>query len=346
MGGDGLISIYAGSRVPRGCAPPGCCVESTGNVPLDQAYFGWPTDLSLKADDESLYVIDRNNVYHILREGQVRVAAGRAPHIPPQLSASQQQVQQQQNDFVPKPALQVDLKPLRGLAVSDSGTIFFAETDSDRTNRVRFVLQSGLMVTFAGSDPGCGCSYYRCTPTCFSGDGEAASKAKFYVPSAVTLSPEEDIVYIADQRNLRVRMARFSLPRLSTSGFYSIPSPDGSSMFVFDISGRHRYTILTATAQVMHTFKYDDYGPSGSTGRLTEVNDAFNNSLHIDRNSDGRPTGFVTENGLKSSLSLDGNGYLSTVKNVRGRRVKFSYHGDSGLMATRISPAGLTQSFT
>ena len=312
-------------------------MESTGNVPLDQAYFGWPTDLSLKSDDESLYVIDRNNVYHILREGQVRVAAGRAPHIPPQPSPTQQQ-QQQQDDFVPKPALQVDLKPLRGLAVSGSGTIFFAETDMAGTNRIRYVAQSGSMVTFAGSNSGC---------RCFSGDGEAASKAQFYVPSAVILSPEEDILYIADQRNLRVRMVRVSLPRLSTTGFYAIPSPDGSSFFSFDFSGRHRFTVLTATSEIIHTFNYDDFGLLGSAnGRLTEVTDAFNNTLRIERHPDGRPTGFVTENGLKSAVTVDSNGYLSSLENNRGRPVKFAYHASGGLLASRTSPSGLIQSFS
>jgi YD repeat-containing protein len=335
VGGDGLINVFAGSRVPKGCAPPGCCVESTGNVPLDQAYFGWPTDLSLKSDDESLYVIDRNNVYHILREGQVRVAAGRAPHIPPQPSPVQQQ---QRDDFVPKPALQVDLKPLRGLAVSNSGTIFFAETDSSRTNRIRYVAQSGSMVTFAGSNPGC---------RCFAGDGEAASKAQFYIPSAVTLSPEEDILYIADQRNLRVRMVRVSLPRLSTAGFYAIPSPEGSSFFSFDFSGRHRFTVLTATSQVIHSFNYDDFGLLGSAnGLLTKVTDAFNNTLRIERHADGRPIGFVSESGLKSTLTVDSDGYLSSLENNQGNPVKFAYHDSGGLLASRTSPSGLIQSFS
>jgi hypothetical protein len=81
------------------------------------------------------------------------------------------------------PATQAKLANPEGVAVSDAGNIYFADT---MNHRIRKVDASGIITTVAGNgSPG------------FSGDGEAATQARLYYPSAVTVD-STDSLYIAD----------------------------------------------------------------------------------------------------------------------------------------------------
>jgi YD repeat-containing protein len=342
VGIDGLITTFAGSRFQRGCSPPGCSLEFGRDVPLDQAYFGWPTDIAVKLDEESLYVIDRKRLVHVTREGLVRTVAGISPHVSPKLRTST--TKDDTDQFVPIPAIGADLKSLRGLVVANDGSVFFGETDGGRVNRIRILDQSGYLVTLTGSDPGCNCAVSSCKPKCFGGEGQSVRYATFYVPSAFGLSPDGDTLYIADQGNARIRSVRVSLPKLS-EGFYTIPSVDGKEAYQFDVSGRHVSTVLTSTGQVIYTFDYSEFETNnGRKGLLVGITDVYNNTLAIERSSNGQPLALHSPFGVTTALVNDISGHLKQFRDPTGRTTEFTY-GTGGLMESMKEPGGLLHSF-
>lgn len=343
---DGIISNYIGSREPLGCAPPGCPDEGSTDVSRDQVFFHWPTDIAVKQDDESLLIVDNNVLLEVTRNGRVRLSAGRTPYVRPTLSQAQTAAQRDDDLFVPKKATSVDLNPIHGLAVKRDGTVFFAETNQHNVNRIRLLTANRRLILFAGEDPGCDCTYYRCTPSCYKGDGGPAVAATFFFPTALSLSVQGETLFVADQGNARVRAIQVSLPQSSASGFYAVPSTDGKEIYTFDVSGRHVSTLWAPTGQIIYTFQYNDYTtPRGTEGLLTSVMDAFNNTVTVERDGIGRPNTIVSPFDLRSNLKTDSHGYLSAFINAEGYATLFTYNGNNGLLTRMEDPSGLVHSF-
>lgn len=294
----------------------------------------------MKEDDESLLVIDGNILFHITREGLVRSVAGRSPLTPPSV---QQKGNSGQRDIRAQAATNVQLNPLRGLAIGSDGAIYFGETNGHTVNRIRMVDPSGRLFTFAGGDPECDCTNRQCP--CFNGDNRLVLNVLFFVPSAVAISPHGDNLYIADQGNVRVRSARVSLPKTSPSGYYLVPSEDGTEAYQFDRYGRHVSTILTSTSQTTYVFQYEEFGGSDRVrGLLTSIRDAYNNVFRIVRTSDGRPLGLKPQSGLNSTVQASSNGYLSDLTTPDMSTTQFTY-SDGGLMVSMKEPSGLIHTF-
>eukprot|EP00118_Oscarella_pearsei_P008644 m.45749 g.45749 ORF g.45749 m.45749 type:complete len:2670 (+) comp33632_c0_seq3:67-8076(+) len=342
IGVDGVISTFAGSRLPRGCSPPGCTQEGIGNhdVVLDRAYFNWPTDVVVRQDDESVYFIDGRYVFHVTREGRIRLVAGSAPHVPPSVATDDQT--EGSDQFSPRPATSVEFQPLQGLAVWRDGSIYFGETNGMRVNRIRLLDQSGFVGLVTGVDSSCDCRYC----SCFSGDGQATALAKLFFPSAVSLSPDGGRLYIADQGNVRVRTARITLPKISPDGHYVIPSDDGKIAYLFDFTGRHVSTVLSSTSKVIQTFDYEDFDtPQGQRGLLTAIRDGYNNSLVIQRNQDGRAVSLQSSYGFQTKLEINNDGYLSRFTDPAGATVQFTYKDSEGLLASTTDPRSMVHTY-
>jgi RHS repeat-associated protein len=343
---DGIISNYIGLAEPVGCAPPGCPDEISGEVPRDQAYFNWPTDIVVKQDDETLLITDNNVLLEVTRNGRVRLSAGRSPYVRPTLSRAQVAAQTADDIFVPKKATSVDLKSIHGLAIKRDGTIFFSETNQRDVNRIRLLTTNRRLLLFAGRDPGCDCTRYNCIRSCYSGDGGPAIAATFYYPSALTLNVQGDTLFIADQANVRVRAVQVSLPSSSKSGFYAIPATDGQEIYTFDVSGRHVSTLWTPTNEIIYTFQYDDYTTGrGTQGLLTSVTDAYNTTVIVERDDDGKPTALVAPFGLRSKLKTNADRYLSAFTDADGYSTQFQYDGANGLLTRMEDPSGLVHRF-
>ena len=114
-----------------------------------------------------------------------------------------------------------------GLDVADDGTVYF----SDRVHHVvRRVSKDGTITAYAGTGR-----------SGEEGDGDAPQQAQLTFPEDVTVAPDQSL-QIADTGNARIRRASPGLPGFVDADF-SLPSQDGTVVFLFDRTGRHLRTV-------------------------------------------------------------------------------------------------------
>ncbi len=107
-------------------------------------------------------------------------------------------------------------------------------------------------------------------------------------------------------------MRRISRPLpIGDGGVGLVPSPDGRQAFRFDAAGRHIGTVDGVTGGTLLTFGYD------SAGRLETVTDADGNETQIEH-AGGAPTAIVAPGGQRTELTVDANGWLSSVEDATG----------------------------
>ncbi|HET8937491.1 MAG TPA: hypothetical protein VFN67_28805 [Polyangiales bacterium] len=127
--------------------------------------------------------------------------------------------------------------------------------------------------------------------------------------------------------------------RRSAHGEYGttlVASQDRQRLYEFNGIGRHTRTIHGFTGQTLLNFEYD------TAGRLTAVVDGDAQRTTIERSSNGDPQAIVAPFGQRTELTLDGHGYLATIKpDPNHPAYRFTYRPD-GLMTQLIDPAGST----
>jgi hypothetical protein len=104
------------------------------------------------------------------------------------------------NDGVPGPATDADLVMPQGVAVDSKGDFYI----SDPEQAVVYKVTAGRIAVYAGTGEGG-----------YSGDGGLATKAKLNLPYGLALDAAGDL-YIADQRNNRIRKVSASTGKIST----------------------------------------------------------------------------------------------------------------------------------
>ncbi len=215
------------------------------------------------------------------------------------------------------PAAQAQLKFPSGLAVGADSTLYI----SDRlNNRIRAVGPDGVIRTVAGT----GVQGY-------GGDRGPAGQAHLYLPEGIATAPDGSL-YIADRYNHRVR-------RVSdlVTGASLIPSTDGGEVYLFDAGGRHLQTLDGLSGSLRYRFHYTD------DGRLAAVEDSFGNMTRILRGPDNSIT-IVAPGGQTTRLTLDQEGYLSSIANPAGETTRLTYH-PGGLLGSFQKPGGATSTF-
>src|SRR6185295_19196260 len=88
---------------------------------------------------------------------------------------------------------------------------------------------------------------------------------------------------------------------------------DGSELFEFDRKGRHIRTRHTVTGAVLYTMTYDEQG------LLSEIRDGDGLTTRIERGGDGAPNAIVAPFGQRTTLTVDGEGWLATISAPGGR---------------------------
>ena len=86
----------------------------------------------------------------------------------------------------------------RSVTVGPSGNVFFSTSYYARCHNVYKLENTGLLKKIVGQEEvSCDCSNNNCD--CFSPDNVHPSKAKVYVPSALSVGRKDNELIIADQ---------------------------------------------------------------------------------------------------------------------------------------------------
>lgn len=211
------------------------------------------------------------------------------------------------------------------IEVTPNGILYLTDPNNWRVRRVG---TNGIVTTVAGN----GSRAERAA----DGDGGPATQAALHTPRYVVVAPDNSL-YLVDWYHSRVRRVSAALPGYNVDDVI-ISAEDGSKIYIFDATGRHRQTLDGLTSAVRYTFSYD------SAGRLATVTDGDGNVTRLERNGNGQPTAIVGPYGQRTALTLDDNGYLATIANPAGETVRLT-HTATGLLTAFTNPRGNSTQF-
>ncbi|OXB57759.1 hypothetical protein ASZ78_006549 [Callipepla squamata] len=320
---NGIISTLLGSNDLTSARPLTCDTS----MHISQVRLEWPTDLAINPMDNSIYVLDNNVVLQITENRQVRIAAGRPMHC--QVPGVEY--------TVGKHAVQTTLESATAIAVSYSGVLYITETDEKKINRIRQVTTDGEISLVAGIPSECDCKNDVNCDCYQSGDGYAKD-AKLNAPSSLAVSPDGTL-YIADLGNIRIRAVSKNRPLLNSMNFYEVASPTDQELYIFDVNGTHQYTVSLVTGDYLYNFSYSN------DNDITSVTDSNGNTLRIRRDPNRMPVRVVSPDNQVIWLTIGTNGCLKSMTAQGQELVLFTYHGNSGLLATKSDETGWTTFF-
>ncbi|XP_053161888.1 teneurin-4 isoform X1 [Hemicordylus capensis] len=318
---NGVISTVLGSNDLTSARPLSC--DSV--MDISQVRLEWPTDLAVNPMDNSLYVLDNNVVLQISENHQVRIVAGRPMHC---------QVPGIDHFLLSKVAIHATLESATALAVSHNGVLYITETDEKKINRIRQVTTNGEISLVAGAPSGCDCKN-DANCDCFSGDDGYAKDAKLNAPSSLAVCADGEL-YVADLGNIRIRFIRKNKPFLNTQNLYELSSPIDQELYLFDTSGKHLFTQSLPTGDYLFNFTYT------GDGDITLITDNNGNLVNIRRDTTGMPLWLVVPDGQVYWLTIGTNSALKSVTAQGHEVAMMTYHGNSGLLATKSNENGWT----
>ncbi|XP_077576103.1 teneurin-3 isoform X2 [Stigmatopora nigra] len=321
---NGIISTVLGSNDLTSARPLTC----DNSMHIRQVRLEWPTDLAISPMDNSIYVLDNNIVLQITENREVRIVAGRPMHCQvPGIEYT-----------MGKRAVQTMLEGATAITLSYNGILYITETDEKKIHRIRQVSTDGEMTYLAGTPSECDCKNDANCDCYQTGDGYAKD-ARLNCPSSLVVSPDGTL-YVADLGNIRIRAIRRSQPLTgslaSGPGFLEVASPASQELYVFDLNGTHQFTISLVTGDYKYNFSYSNEED------LTAVTDSSGNTLRIRRDTNRMPVRAVTPDNQVIWLTIGTNGGLKSLTAQGQELVLFSYHGNSGLLATKSVQIGWT----
>ncbi|XP_070561771.1 teneurin-2-like [Ptychodera flava] len=155
-----------------------------------------------------------------------------------------------------------------------------------------------------------------------------------YAPAMVTLTPSNEL-YIAEQGNFRVRSMGAGHPKVGEVDNYLIPGPDPNDIFIFNGQGQHLRTFNMKTRRDVHKFEYNE------DGLLQKVTDWKNNSVQVERLSDGIPHAIVSPKGVRTVLGVNAEGLMDFFSDPSDGITRVSYQ-DGGLIRGVNYPDGFS----
>jgi RHS repeat-associated protein len=349
---QGIIHIFAGNGGAAGGAPDG--------GPANASNIGFPRDVEVAPDGKVYFITHGGNTDQIRfvdTDGRLGTLAGRASNDP--LPFSQTRAAQ----FVFDSTLDT-------LSVEPDGSVIFSEQarrvgrvkvdgsisvypnltgPADITNAVpgyvqfldydgasKFVsVANGTVVPFVSqSGP---CTGQNNVPLCPPRpDGTIAASPGFNnLNGGARVSPAHS--YVHD----RVTIYDIAPASATQTDVLTVPSPDGSQLFLFDYTGRHLETRSGLTKATIAAFGYD------TAGRLTSVTDEANKLTQIVRDVSGTPTAIVAPFGQRTELGTNSAGLISQIQpDPTQPPYLFTYVGHEGLLQSMTDPRGGVHTFT
>ncbi|XP_056127744.1 teneurin-3 isoform X12 [Rhinichthys klamathensis goyatoka] len=317
---NGIISTLLGSNDLTSARLLTC----DNSIHIGQVRLEWPTDLAINPMDNSIYVLDNNVVLQITENRQVRIVAGRPIHCQvPGIEYT-----------MGKRAIQTTLEGATAIALSYSGVLYISETDEKKINRIRQVSTDGEISHLAGAPSDCDCKNDANCDCYQTGDGYAKD-ARLNAPSSLVVSPDGTL-YVADLGNIRIRAIRHNRPPQGSSGLFEVASPASQELYVFDSNGTHQFTMSLITGDYKYNFSYSNEDD------VTAVTDSSGNTLRVRRDPNRMPVRIVAPDNQVIWLTIGTNGGLKTLTAQGQELVLFTYHGNSGLLATKSIQIGWT----
>lgn len=168
-----------------------------------------------------------------------------------------------------------------------------------------------------------------------AGDGGYARDARLEAPSSLAVAPNGTL-YIADLGNIRIRSMSANRPQLSPSGLYELASVVDRELYLFGPNGTHLYTKHLITGHFLYNFTYL------ASGHLSGVVTRDGGALHVRRDAGGTPLWLVAQRGQIHWLTVSNSRLLKRVSAQGHDIAQLSYHGNSGLLATKTDENGWT----
>lgn len=125
---DGLVSTLIGSHTHKSHWKP---IPCDGTLNTGEVHLRWPTDLSINPLDNTLHIIDDHMVLKLTTDNRLKVIAGRPIHCPPAARTGLNTDQEL--------AVQTALVMPQSISFAPNGNMYVAESDSQRTNRIRVI---------------------------------------------------------------------------------------------------------------------------------------------------------------------------------------------------------------
>ncbi|XP_026796322.3 teneurin-1 isoform X2 [Pangasianodon hypophthalmus] len=317
----GVLTTFIGSNGLMSTQPLSC----DSRMDITQVRLEWPTDLSINPLDDSLYILDNNIVLQVSDSLEVRIVAGRPIHC---------QVLGLDYSLLNKLAVHSALEAAKAIAVSHQGLLYIAETDERKINRIQQVTTSGEISVVAGAPADCDC---KIDPNCdcFSGDGSYARDARLEAPSSLAVAPNGTL-YIADLGNIRIRSVSTNQPQLNAAGMYEIASVVDQEVYLFSHNGMHLHTKHLITGDFLYNFTYSP------DQHLSAVVSRDGSAIHVRRDANGIPLWLVAPRGQVHWLTISNSRLLKRVSAQGHDIAQLTYHGNTGLLATKTDENGWT----
>ncbi len=194
-------------------------------------------------------------------------------------------------------------------------------------NRLLYVKADGRMLTLAGG------TTRRAAPQFNEPFGQGAREVEISSTDSILVGPDGQFYATMDDgfNDYIVRLEQ-PYPALDFESL-SIPSEDGGLIYQFTGTGRHERTLDAYSGRILYTFDYD------SDGYLTAINDDFNRSLVFERNGQ-QLTGIVTPEGVRSDVTTDENGWMTSLADPAGSTWQFAYDVPLGRLTAFVDRRG------
>ncbi|XP_050443335.1 teneurin-m isoform X3 [Adelges cooleyi] len=320
---DGLVSTLIGNHMHKSHWKP---IPCDGTLNTGEVHLRWPTDLSINPLDNTLHIIDDHMVLKLTTDNRLKVIAGRPIHCPPVGRTGLNTDQEL--------AIQTALVMPQSISFAPNGNMYVAESDSQRTNRIRMISTEGKISRFAGAESKCNCLDRGCD--CYEDDHYLAATAKFNTISSITVSPD-GVVHVADQANYRIRSIMSKSPEATSTREYEVYSPTTQELYVFNRFGQHIATRNILTGETSYQFTYNQFT---SSGKLSSVTDAAGNKVFLLRDHAQQVNSIENTKGQKCRLRMSRMKLLSEVNTPDNYNITFDYYGPSGLLRSKLDSAG------
>ena len=217
------------------------------------------------------------------------------------------------------PATQARLGYLYQIDIDRAGNLYIGDWSN---GSVRKVDNRGIITTVAGNGT-----------FAVGVDGRPATQTSLYGAFGIAVGLDESL-YVTEPDAPRIR--KISQPAGSIVSPLSgeIPFAEENGLgHIFSSTGWHLKTVDLETGRDLYTFDYDE------DGRVVFVSDRFGNPTAIERDSAGRPFAVVSPDGLRTTLTVNGQNHLTRVSYPDGSAYGFEYTA-KGLLTAKIDPAG------